>query len=44
MIEGMVNNVIYYNYFINIASGFIPFEANVLPTWELACLFLLKIG
>lgn len=34
----------YYNYFINIASVLVPFEANVLPTWELVYLFLLKIG
>ena len=34
----------YYNYFINIAPVLVPFEANVLPTWELVYLFLLKIG
>ena len=34
----------YYNYFVNIASVLVPFEANVLPTWELVYLFLLKIG
>ena len=27
-----------YKYFINIASVFVPFEANVSPIWEMVCL------
>ena len=34
----------YYKYFINIASVFIPLEANILPTRELVCLFSFILG
>ena len=36
--------MLYYKYVINVASVFVPLEANVLPAWELVCLFLLKMG
>ena len=36
--------MLYYKYFINIASIFAPFLANIYPTWELVCLFLLRLG
>ena len=36
--------MLYSKYFINIASVFVLLEANVLLTWELVCLFLLKTG
>ena len=42
-IENVVQNALSKDRTYDIASVFVSLEANVLPTWELVCLFLLKM-